>query len=264
MEVIFVEEDSKDNTLLSISKYAPEMKIKYKIFHLKHKGLGFSRNIVFENAQGSYIVWLDDGTMIPKDYVRKNVEIMENNPCIGIATGIISVYSGLHLTASLENMSGLVFSNENCGGFTKELPGTGGAIFRVNAIMRVGGFDGRITGATEDTDIAYRISTAGWKIFVTQIEYSRDYCNSLGKVWAKSLWYGYGLHFMLHKHRELRNWLCRSTPLAGFLQGILSFSKAYKLTHKKIAFLLPIFFLIQRTALCWGFIKAHINSYGHF
>ena len=264
MEVIFVEEDSKDNTLLSISKYAPEMKIKYKIFHLAHKGLGFSRNIVYENAQGSYIVWLDDGTMIPKDYVRKNVEIMENNPCIGIATGIISVYSGLHLTASLENMSGLVFSNENCGGFTKELPGTGGAIFRVNAIMRVGGFDGRITGATEDTDIAYRISTAGWKIFVTQIEYSRDYCNSLGKVWAKSLWYGYGLHFMLHKHRELRNWLCRSTPLAGFLQGILSFSKAYKLTHKKIAFLLPIFFLIQRTALCWGFIKAHINSYGHF
>ena len=105
MEVIFVEEGSQDNTLSEISQYAPRMKIKYKLFHQNWKGLGFSRNVVLSNAQGDYVVWVDDGTIIPKDYVRKHVEFMENHANVGIARGFIGDYSGSNRVATLENMS---------------------------------------------------------------------------------------------------------------------------------------------------------------
>lgn len=264
MEVIFVEEDSTDNTLSLILKQAPKMNVKYKVYHLTHKGLGFSRNIILQNARGEYIVWIDDGTVISRDYVRKLVEVMERNPNIGIAIGMISLYSGKNYVASLDNMSGLIFSHEYAGKFTDKLPGTGGAIFRVKAMIQVGGFDDRITGADEDMDIAYRLSLVGWKIFVTRKQFSRDYSKNIGKVWAKAVWYGYGLHFILHKHRELHKILSRSTPVAGFLEGILRSFNAYKLTYNKMAFFLPLFFAVQRTACCFGFLRAHLDSYGHY
>lgn len=263
MEVFFVEEDSKDNTFFSILRHAPEIKMRYQIYRVKGKGLGFSRNIVLKNTQSKYIVWIDDGTIIGRDYISKLVEMMEEHESVGIATGIINKYSGPNLVCSLENMCVLAFSHRYAGNFTKKLPGAGGAIFRVKAMLQVGGFDEGIIGASEDTDIAYRLLMSGWKIFVTETSYSRDYSSNMRKVWLKGLWYGAGLHFMIHKHRELNMWLCRGTPIGGFVEGILNSFNAYKLTRKKIAFLLPIFISIQRTAQCWGFAKAHTISYGH-
>ena len=264
MEIIFVEEDSRDGTLSSILKYGPELKMKYEVYHLKGKGLGFSRNLIFRKARGKYIVWLDDGTMVPKNYVRQLFNEMEKYTMIGIATGVLVPFSGNSYVASWENMSALLFSNKYAGKYTRKLPGAGGSIFRTEAILQVGGFDDRITGAGEDTDIAYRVSTTGWKIFVKNISYSRDYSHNIRKVWAKEVWYGYGLHFVLHKYTELRIILCKSTPLAGFLDGIISSFSAYKITHRKAAFLLPVFFSLKKGALLWGFLKAHKTSYGHF
>ena len=264
IEVLFVEEDSKDGTLLSILKYAPNINMKYQVYHITKKGLGYSRNLVLKKAQGKYIIWIDDGTVIPNNYIRELFDFMEKCPTVGIATGILEIFSGSNIVVSLDSMCGITFGHESAGKFTKKLPGTGGGIFRVKAMMKVGGFDECITGAAEDTDIAYRILTGGWKIFIKEIKYSRDYSNNLGKIWAKGVWYGYGLHFLLHKHNELSIILCKSTPFAGFLEGIVTSFRAYKITHNKVAFLLPVFLLIQRTASFWGFIKAHNDSYGHF
>ena len=263
IEVFFIEEDSNDGTLSSILTYAPKMKIEYEVYHLKRKGLGFSRNLVLKKARGKYIVWIDDGTIIPENYLSKLFDVMEDHPNIGIATGVLRILSGTSYISSWENMAAIIFSNNYAGKYTNKFPGAGGSIFRIDAMLQVGGFDERITGAVEDTDIAYRISTSGWKIYVEEILYSRDYSNSLSKVWAKGVWYGFGLHFLLHKYKELRITLCKSTPMAGFLEGIISSFNAYKLTHRKAAFFLPIFFSFQRTALCWGFFKAHKSSYGH-
>ena len=69
--------------------------------------------------------------------------------------------------------------------------------------------------------------------------------------------------FFLHKHMELSDFLYKITPLAGLLEGTLISFVAYKITRKKIAFLLPIFFFIKRISWCIGFVKAHLDSYGH-
>ena len=38
---------------------------------------------------------------------------------------------------------------------------------------------------------------------------------------------------------------------------------AYKLTHRKVVFLLPLNFAFKKTALLTGFMSAHIDGYGH-
>jgi alpha-1,6-rhamnosyltransferase len=263
MEVIFVDDGSQDNTLFEIFQIAARMNIRYKVFHHTWKGLGYSRSVVLTNAQGEYIVWVDDGNMIPKDYVRKQVEIMEKRPNLGIVSGILGVYSGSNPVASLENMGFVTSSHKNAGKTAGGLAGTGGSVYRVKAAKQVGGFDLAIHGASEDTDLAYRILSAGWQIQITQVEFFSEHPKRLKKVFQRSFWFGYGAHFLLHKHKELREMLYKSTPFAGFLEGVLIFSAAYRLTHKKIALLLPVYYFSKRIMWCIGFSLSHIDSYGH-
>jgi glycosyltransferase involved in cell wall biosynthesis len=263
MEVLFVDDGSEDNTLASIYRYAPFLGMNYSVYHHKWKGLGYSRNVVLEKAKGDYIVWVDDGTIISRDYVRLNVEFMDEYPNVGIAKGIVGVYNGSSRVAALENMRALALYNKDVGRVTKKLPGTGGAVYRTIAARQVRGFDKNIWTATEDTEIAYRLLSTGWQIYITPIKLFLEHDEKLDKVWNKSFRYGYGFHFTLHKHKDLGEILYKSTPFAGFLQGVLVSSFSYKLTHKKIAFLLPFFFLLRKSAFILGFVKSHIDSYGH-
>jgi glycosyltransferase involved in cell wall biosynthesis len=263
MEVIFVEEGSEDNTLSEIVQIASKMDMKNKIFHQSWKGLGYSRNVVLRNGEGDYIVWVDDGTIIPKDYVRKQVEFMEEHPNLGIVQGFIGVYSGSNRVAILENMGDLAFAEKNAGKSITKLPGAGGSVYRVKAAKQVGGFSDGVQGAGEDTDIAYRILSIGWQIHITKVEYFIEYSETLRRVWKKSLWYGYGGHFMQHKHKEMRENLYKTNPLAGFLEGVITFSSAYKMSHKKIALLLPVYYFSKRIMWFIGFNKSHLDSYGH-
>lgn len=263
MEVIFVEEGSQDNTYYEILKIASRMTMSCKVYHHTWKGLGYSRNVILQNGQGEYLVWIDDGTIIPKDYVRQQVEFIEKHSTLGIVRGFICAYSGSNPVATLENMGELVFSHKHAGKNTKVCVPTPGCVYRVKAAKQVGGFDEDIKGASEDTEIAYKLLSAGWQIHITRVEYSVEHNEELGKVWKKSLWYGYGGHFVVHKHKGLREIVYKNTPMAGFLEGVFVFSIAYKLTRKKIAFLLPVFYFSKRLAWCIGFSKSHIASYGH-
>lgn len=263
MEVLFVEEGSIDGTLSKLTQYAPKMGINYKVFHHNWKGLGFSRNVISKNARGSYILWVDDGTLIPCNYLRQQVEFMKTRSDVGITTGILEFIYGLNCVGTLENMGEVVYSHRNIEEYTTRMPAAGGSIYRVKAIQDVGGFDENIQGATEDTDIAYRIMLAGWKICISKITYSRDFSDKLRRIWDRSVWYGYGAHYLLQKHKELRSALYKSIPLAGLLEGLLISVPAYRLTNKKLAFLMPIFIFMKRLAWSIGYVKSHVDSYGH-
>ena len=263
MELLFVDDGSDDNTLSVISQVAPGLNMNYKVFHHSWKGLGYSRNVVIDYASGDYIVWVDDGTIIPKNYVRKHVEFLKRNPNVGIVRGYIGTYKGQNRISTLENMIHLAFSNKYAGTSTTKLPGASGSIYRIRAVQQVGGFQKDIRGAGEDTDVAYRILKAGWKIFITKTGFLIDYNTNFRQVWKKNFWYGYGAHFTIHKHNELRDMLYKSTPIAGFVEGLLVFSPAYKTTRKKIALFLPIFYFVKKIAWNIGFVNSHFDLYGH-
>ncbi|MEM2517885.1 MAG: glycosyltransferase [Candidatus Aenigmatarchaeota archaeon] len=258
MEVIFVDDGSTDNTLSIIKDYASKMDMKVKIFHHEWKGLGFSRNVVVKNAGGKYIIWVDCDMILPKDHVQKQVEFMEKNPKVGIGKARYGFIDENSMVAFLEHMPFMVYDSKAIP-LDLKLPGTGGAIFRVEAIRKVGGFDERLKGVGEDQEIAFRVKTNGWQIKRTNAYFYERRVKSWIALWRKYFWYGYGNYHLYRKKRGILS-PTRMNPVAGFLAGCLYIAESYRLTHRKAVFLLPIHFAFKMIAWCYGFANAQLKA----
>jgi glycosyltransferase involved in cell wall biosynthesis len=260
MEIIVVDGCSKDRTLPIIKDKLAKSDIKYRIFK-ENIGLGAARQIVVENAYGDYIIWVDGDIILSPSYVRKQVEFMDKNPHVGIAEGKYGLHYGGSVVADLENVVAAVHSSPNISNIG-HLAATEGAIWRVKAIRACGGFDVAIKGAAEDGEASYRIKAAGWSISATK-EVFREICRKTWKsLWDQYYWYGYGSHYMYHKNKGMLK-LYKMTPLVGFFAGLLYSFDAYRLTRRKIVFLLPIHYCFKRIAWFFGYIKGHMDRYGH-
>lgn len=270
METIFVDDGSTDQSFSIISDYVSKMDMKTRVYRCSWKGLGAVRQIVVENNEADFIVWVDCGLELSEDFVRKQVDYLERNVKVGIAKGRHGISGETSLLAMLEDLGDFAYFSRDTGGFRKgceettKLPGTGGSIYRATAVKEVGGFDIRIKGACEDTDAAYRIRKGGWTICATDAVFYRKSSITVKSLLKKYYRYGYGLHYVLHKHPYKEIFPPhKMAPPAGFLEGLLLAHAAYKSIRSKRAFLLPLSFSLKRLALCSGFTKSHLDSYGH-
>jgi len=263
MELIVVDGHSKDKTLSIIEDCLRGTNIRTKVFR-ESGGLGRQRQIVVENANREYILWVDGDMVLSKDYVRRQVEFMEQNPKVGIAKGKLALKSTRNMLGTLETFSRAISKMvdfQSKSAYSKAL-GTGGSIYRAQAIEQVGGFDKGFKGYCEDWDVEMKVRAAGWLLLTTNAEYL-DY-ERRGITW-KTLWKrywrrGYDTHYFLHKHPGLIKHY-RMFPPAAFLAGLLHAYKLFKLTRKKIVFLLPFQYLFKMTAWYIGFIKSHQHCY---
>jgi glycosyltransferase involved in cell wall biosynthesis len=256
MEVIVVDGSSQDQTLSIIREAFSKADLKVRVFS-ENKGLGFARQIVVDKAVGKYIVWVDGDIILSKNYVKEQVDFMEHNPCVAVAAGSFGLLTDDNLVAFLENIGYVIDSLRHQGKPTSKLLGTEGSILRVKAARMVGGFDPQIKGAQEDTDLAFRMYLAGWKFHNTKSIFYERQRNTWSALWKQHFWYGYGLHFAQHKNKGRNIFINKPHD-----RIILSF-EAYKLTRRKVVFLLPLNFIFKKTALLFGFLKAHMDSYGH-
>jgi glycosyltransferase involved in cell wall biosynthesis len=264
MEIVFVDDGSEDKTLSIINSYVPEMDIRGKVVHHEWRGLGHARNEVVANAEGDFILWVDGDMVLSKDYVRKQVEFMKQHPEVGIAKGKQALESGRNLLATLETYSRAAgrmvdYSSEKTR--SKAL-GTGGSIYRVEAILQAGKFDENLRGYCEDWDIETRVRAASWSLSTTGAEFL-DY-ERYGLTW-KLLWSrywlrGYHTHYFLHKNMGLLKHY-RMLPPVAFLTGFLHAHTLFKLTREKMVFFLPFQYVFKMTAWYFGFIESHWDSY---
>jgi glycosyltransferase involved in cell wall biosynthesis len=227
-----------------------------KIFS-ENKGLGFARQLVVDNASGKYIVWVDSDILLSRTYLKEQVNFMEQNSNVAIAVGCYGLMPNENWVSVLESIGYVVESLKHVGKETSNLIGTKGSIFRLDAIKSVGSFDTALEGAQEDLDLAYKLKLAGWKFFITNAMLYEKQRLSWSAIWKRHFWYGYGLHSFQHKHKERNMFIVKSND------RIIISSLAYRLTNRKIVFLLPINFFFRKIALLFGFISAHLNGYGH-
>jgi glycosyltransferase involved in cell wall biosynthesis len=263
MELIIVDGHSNDKTLPIIKDSLNNTDMKSRIFY-ENKGLGYARQIVVDNAEGTYIVWVDGDMVISKNHVRKQIEFMKRHSEVGIAKGKQALEPGKNLLATLETYSraaGRMVDYASEKAKSKSM-GTSGCIYRVKAIRQVGGFDKNITGYGEDFDAEYRIRKAGWLLCTTDVKY-HDYERNriLWKdLWRRYLKRGYDFQQIWHKKEKVIN-LYKMLPPAAFLAGLFNSFKIYSLTNRKIAFLLPIQHALKNTAWCIGFVQGSLDSY---
>jgi len=257
MEIIFVDDDSTDRTLEIIKDFASKAETKTKIFHQSWRGLGATRNVVVKNASGQYIIWLDGDMKLPKEHVRKQVEYMELHPKVGAAKARYGFLKNVNLVAMLENVRAFDLRPSS-----SKLVGTGGSIYRVEAIRQIGGFDGHIRGAGEDIDALIRMRESGWFLSTTQAKFYEKFKDTWRSLWIQCYWWGYGAHYVHHKHKCAFPLFVRLPPVA-FLLGFLKFFLIYR-THRKIEyFLIPVHNMFKEAAWLLGFTRSHVNGYGH-
>jgi len=76
IEVIIVDDESKDNSLHIAKKYESE---KVKVFTQPHSGAPRARNFAFEVSTGYYIQYLDADDILAPNKIEEQVAILENN-----------------------------------------------------------------------------------------------------------------------------------------------------------------------------------------
>lgn len=260
MELVVVDGYSRDKTLRILRDGLKKVDIKTKIFY-ENEGLGRARQIVVENANGDYIVWVDGDMVLTRGFVRKQVEFMDQNLDVGIAKGKYgdnTTRNYENLVATLENVEFMLKTMFEGETSSKSL-GTSGCIYRVKAVRQVGGFDPHIKGVGEDMDAENRIREAGWLLYVTSALFYETRRQTWKALWNEYFWHGRGGRPLLEKNRRIVNLLKMLPPIA-LAAELFRVPAAYKMTRRKAVFFLPFHYAFKRMAWFLGFVKSFLEK----
>jgi len=264
-EIIVVDGESKDQTIPIIRSMISNAGATAQFYSDEGRGLGPARQIVLDKADSKYVIWVDSDAVISGNFFQTEVDFMERNPKVAIATGMYSFRNDTStaLPALLQSLGSLVGSSQWKTTQRHGVPPTDACIYRTQALRDAGGYDTHIRGAAEDEDVMMRIRKKGWlisvnptaKFFTLPRQTWRD-------IWIESSWFGYGKHYLGHKYEGLHV-LMHSIPLVNFYIGIKMSLEAYRLTSQAKSFLFPLVSTFSSIAWWFGFIKADFEGYGH-
>ena len=259
MEIIVVDDGSTDKTISIIVDSLSKGKVPYHVYSTGGKGVSTGRQIIVDNAQGKFIVLIDDDMIVSKNFIEDQFDAINKDPSIGIVQGKIRPLQTGSIVAKLDCMLEARYL------YLRKEPktlGEGASIFRVTVIKKVGGYDikiGRRTG--HDTDITRRIKAAGYKLCLSRAEFTHvTKLKNWKDVWRKYFFYGQGMHYVHHKHKNFISFMSNSLPVK-FGQAIVYSLAAFKKTREIISFLIPLFTVLKSAAWWSGFIKAHIKDH---
>jgi glycosyltransferase involved in cell wall biosynthesis len=265
IQVIIVDDGSTDSTPQILRKYVYQYPDQIRAFKSSWQGLGSARNFIVGKADGKYLLFVDADEILTPGYIRTQVQVMEDNPKVGITAGVFKTVPH-NLVLTLEVAPNIV--NQKSYGKpksfiwkTEKLIGTGGTTFRTQAIRQVNGFDTSIKGAGEDTDLVIRIKRAGWLLVANDGELYELHggLSTPHALLKKYYWYGYGCQRTYDKTGAAFS-VPRMTPLAGIVTGLLYSFPAYRYLYEKKMFLLPIHYGLKLSAWTWGFMKGQLQK----
>ncbi|MFL2974724.1 MAG: glycosyltransferase family 2 protein [Candidatus Thalassarchaeaceae archaeon] len=116
-------------------------------------GPGVSRNIGWKRGSGRYVAFIDDDCLAERDWVESLQRVFSENEIGGIEGGI---------TTTDENGETVDFNPPNR--FRWNRFKTANLAVRRDVLEKIGGFDERYHMHREDTDLAWRVIDAGFKM----------------------------------------------------------------------------------------------------
>ncbi len=206
LEVIVINDGSKDNTKSVIEKYIRD-KPQFKLLSHSNCGKGASLNLALKQTQGEFFACLDADSFVDKATLKKMLAIYEreNNPKLAIVTPAMKVYHPKNLLQRLQWLEYIVIIF--ISRLTSQLdslyvaPGPF-SLYRTSVIKKIGGFDEK--NITEDQEIAYRVQQHQYQIkqcpegyvFTTAPKELKPFYNQ------RRRWYVGGIT-CLHQYRKL-------------------------------------------------------------
>ncbi|MEO6812641.1 MAG: glycosyltransferase [Ginsengibacter sp.] len=164
IEIIFVDDGSKDETFLKVSEYFKDHP-KVHVFTKINGGKASALNFGIQKAEGDFVVCIDADTQLKSDAVSRlmqkfdneNVAAVAGNVKVGNEVNMITRWQSIEYITS-QNFDRRAFDLLNC---ITVIPGAIGA-FRKEAILVSGGFT--TDTLAEDCDLTMRILKNGYII----------------------------------------------------------------------------------------------------
>lgn len=169
LEIIVVDNGSKDGTPEFIEKNFPEVKI---IKSSKNLGYGGGNNLGVKHARGKYVVILNPDTKVEKNWLEELVRPLIKGKRL-ITTPKILLYDGsaINTIGNIVHFTGLTFTRgylEPPDNYSKPeyLSGISGACFamRRDEYIKLGGFDENLLAYNEDGELSWRAHVKGFRI----------------------------------------------------------------------------------------------------
>lgn len=174
-EVIVVNNNSTDDTqeILSDFKKNYSDKVNFRYYKETNQGISFARNKGVNEAQGKYIVFIDDDETIDSDFLKNLSSFVQNYPQAElISEPVVPVFETEKPKWFSPYTAALITGEYNKGKEIKivgkkDYPGTGHATFKKELFIKYGGFNtnlgrrgGSLMGA-EDKDFFLRLMENG-------------------------------------------------------------------------------------------------------
>ena len=156
IEIIVVNDASQDNSCEAIQQFVEKYPHIMFIDEKENIGVIEVRNKAISIAQGDYILPLDADDKIPPAYIEKAVNILENNPQVGVVYAKVSFFGEKEELWQLEE-----FNKDNML-FYNLVYAT--ALFRKTDFLRVGAYNQNMRGGYED-----------WDLWLSFIEHNFDF-----------------------------------------------------------------------------------------
>jgi glycosyltransferase involved in cell wall biosynthesis len=273
VEIIFVDDGSKDNTIGVVKRFG------VKIIRQRHAGPAVARNRGTRAAKGRVIIFLDADCKISNNWLKEIVKPFEDEKVAGVGVK----YETWNKHSWIARFVGYEIEyRHNKMGRDVDFLASYSTAFRRDVLIKLGGFDTSFkTASGEDNDLSYRIKNLGLKlIFLKNIFVYHRHPESLVNYFRKQYNHGKWRIFLYTKDAGKLKML-RGDKYAGwgtfiqpllllfiplsllFFRQLFLFSIALNLAMQiptatmvwkkrdyAIALILPFLFLIRN--FCWG------------
>ncbi len=166
MEVIVINDGSKDNTEINVKEYIKD-KPHFKLMSQQNKGKAAAMNEALKIAQGEFFACLDADSFVSPLTLKKMLALYykENDSHLAIITPAMKVYQPKNILQKIQWLEYIVIIL--ISRITSHLdslyvaPGPF-SLYKTNIIQKLGGFDEK--NITEDQEIAYRAQKHDYRI----------------------------------------------------------------------------------------------------
>lgn len=191
-EVILVDGNSTDGTIEFIKNNFSTV----KIYSDQGLGLSFARRVAVENATGDMILFIGPDNLIDKQFVENFAEYLQKSEYCAISaqTRVINP-----IMSFWDN--GLDLRWKYLMGKPGEINVAGTPSIYFLSILRNINFSKNNFGPSDDTDLAYRLKKAGYKIGLAPIlaHDKNNWCKK--EIWSKFFWYGTGDYYYYNSNK---------------------------------------------------------------
>lgn len=171
LEIIMVDNLSKDSSINLVKRRFPEIKIIENDINNYTKAL----NMGIRNSKGDYIAFLNNDAVVEENWLKGFMDVMNMDKRIGAVQSKILFSDGKTINSvggeEIEDFyfKDIGFGEKDTGRYNKvkerRFLSGGSVLFRRECLKNVGGFDEDFVMYFEDIDYSFRCRDKGWKLF---------------------------------------------------------------------------------------------------